>query len=78
MEKIANEVFESVVKQFEEPTNKEKLKECVLNPVIRYIGEQLMPYVICAAVAIAIVFFILIYLAYITHKLNKSRNVVLT
>lgn len=69
MESICGQILEIVQKELE--NDEKKIKEKVLDPIVKYVGKHLMPYVLCTVAFATILFVMLIYLTFVTHKLRK-------
>jgi hypothetical protein len=71
MESICSQLLEIVQKELENDDNKVKSK--VLDPLVKYLGKHLMPYVLMTAIFASLLFIMLIYLTFVTHKLRKLQ-----
>ena len=68
MDKIINQGIDLCIEEFKKQSNKDKLESDILDPIIKYIGERLWPYIIYSIVFILCLIIILFYTIYIIHK----------
>lgn len=68
MERIIDQGIDICVEEFQKEANRKKLEENVLDPVIKYIGEQLWPYIMYSIIFISILLLLLFYTLYTVHK----------
>lgn len=71
MESICSQILEIVQKELE--NDEKQIKEKVLDPVVKYVGKHLMPYVLFTVAFATILLVLLIYLTFVTHKLRKLQ-----
>ena len=70
MESLIDQGIDICKEEFHKEKNKEKLESEILNPIIRYIGNKLWPYILCLLIFTLFLLIILIYIIYIVHKKN--------
>lgn len=68
MERIIDQGIDICVEEFQKEANRKKLEENLLDPVIKYIGEQLWPYIMYSIIFISILLLLLFYTLYTVHK----------
>ena len=77
MDSICDQLIQCVLDECTKEKNKEVLNSKVLDPIIRYIGRQLIPYIVFAvvfmSVALSILISILIY--YVTNFRLKFKDI---
>jgi len=71
MESICKQILEIVSNELESKDN--KLKEKLLDPLVKYLGKHLLPYVLLTVIFATILFIMLVYILVITHKLHKTQ-----
>jgi len=71
MERILSQLVEVIEKEANNEEN--KLKERLLDPIVNYLGKHLMPYVLATTIIIVLLFIMLIYIAYLTNRLQKAE-----
>lgn len=69
MESICSQILEIVQKELE--NDEKQIKEKVLDPIVKYLGKHLMPYVLVTIAFATILFVMLIYITILTHRLRK-------
>ena len=69
MDKIIDQGIDICVEEFQKETNQTKVKENILDPIIKYIGEQLWPYIMYSIIFISILLLLLFYIIYRVHKI---------
>lgn len=68
MDKIINQGINICIEEFQKESNKEKLEREILDPVIKYIGERLWPYIMYSIIFISSFFIFLFYTIYTMRK----------
>ena len=68
MEKLIDQGIDICLEEFKKETNKKKVEEEILDPIIKYIGEQLWPYIMYSVIFISIVLLLFVYTLYTVHK----------
>ena len=68
MDKIIDQGIDICIEEFQKQSNKEKLESDILDPIIKYIGERLWPYIMYSIVFICCLIIILFYTIYTIHK----------
>ena len=68
MDRIVNQGITICLEEFQKDSNRKKIEENILDPVIKYIGEQLWPYIMYSIIFISLLLLILFYTIYIVHK----------
>jgi hypothetical protein len=67
MEKIIDQGIDICLEEFQKDANKKRVQENLLDPVIKYIGEQLWPYIMYSIIFISLLLLLLFYIIYIVH-----------
>lgn len=68
MDKIINQGIDICIQEFQKQSNRDKLESDILDPIIKYIGERLWPYIMYSIVFICCLIIILFYTIYTIHK----------
>ena len=68
MDKIINQGIDICIEEFKKQSNKDKLESDILDPIVKYIGERLWPYIMYSIVFICCLIIILFYTIYTVHK----------
>ena len=68
MDKIINQGIDMCIEEFQKQNNKDKLESDILDPIIKYIGERLWPYIMYSIVFICCLILLLIYIIYTIHS----------
>jgi len=68
MDKIINQGISICIEEFQKQKNREKLENDILDPVIKYIGERLWPYIMYSIIFLCTLILILFYIIYTIHK----------
>lgn len=68
MDKIINQGIDICIEEFQKKNNRDKLEYDILDPIVKYIGERLWPYIMYSIVFICCLIIILFYTIYIIHK----------
>ena len=71
MEKVCKEASELILIELTKPENKSLLNEKLLDPCVSYIGSRLWPYIISIVGYLLILLFLMIYILFLTKKLNS-------
>ena len=71
MDKLLNQGIDLCIEEFKKDTNKHKLEQDILDPVIQYIGERLWPYIMYSIIFISSLLILILYLIYIIRKYNN-------
>ena len=74
MEEIASQSIDICIAEFEKETNQDKFKQHILNPIIRYIGKEIWPYVIVSTIALVFLILLLIVILYYIIKVKNVNN----
>ena len=70
MEKIIDQGIDICIEEFQKEQNKQKFENDILNPIIKYIGERLWPYIMYSVIFISILLLLLFYIIFIIRKNN--------
>ena len=68
MDKIINQGIDLCIEELQKQSNKQKLESDVLDPIIKYIGERLWPYIMYSIIFLCSLILILFYIIYTIHK----------
>lgn len=71
MECVLNDFIDMINDEFKKDDN--RLKEKVLDPIVKYLGKQLLPYVFISVVFLSILIILLVYIALLTHKIKNIK-----
>ena len=74
MDKIVDQSIDICIEEFQKEKNKKKLENDVLNPIIKYIGERLWPYIMYTIIFISSLLLLLFYIVYILRKTNLKTK----
>ena len=72
MERIFSQLLEVVENELNKEDN--QLKEKLLDPIVKYLGKHLMPYMLATTIIIVLLFIMLIYIIYLTNRLQKVES----
>lgn len=61
MEKLCKQAAEKFVDELKKEENREKIETEVLDPVIKYIGQRLYPYVVTVSLMLCVTLLLLTY-----------------
>ena len=71
MDKMCKEASELILLELLKDKNKEMFNKQVLDPCVSYIGSRLWPYIISIIGYLLILLFLLIYILFLTKKINS-------
>lgn len=74
MDTICRQAAERLVDELKKDCTKSTIEREILDPMVKYIGGQLYPYVISAAIALCLMFLVLIYLIYLSFRMNRVHH----
>lgn len=74
MDVIASQSIDMCITEFEKEQNQAKLKKHVLDPVIKYIGKEIWPYIIITTVLLVFLFVLLIVILYYIIKVKNVNS----
>jgi len=72
MEKICSQAKEILYNEIKKEENKLKLQNEVLDPIVKYIGERLYPYILLASAVLCIFTLILLYTLFLIFRINRK------
>lgn len=72
MDTIINQSIEICKDEFKKEKNQKILEEDILNPIIKYIGNRLWPYILYLLLFTLSLLIILFYIIYIVNKKVKE------
>ena len=73
MNTIIEQSIQKIIEELQKDENRTKLENSVLDPIVKYIGEKLYPYIICISTILSLFLLILFYILYINHKIYKRQ-----
>ena len=68
MDKIINQGINICIEEFQKQDNRKKVETDILDPIIKYIGERLWPYIMYSIIFLSMLILILFYTIYIIQK----------
>ena len=68
MESIIDQGIEICKEEFNKDKNKKVMEEDILDPIIKYIGNKLWPYIMYLLIFTIFILIILCYIIYIVNK----------
>ena len=68
MDKIVNQGIEICIEEFQKKENKDKFEQEILDPIIKYMGERLWPYIMYSIVFVCILLVSIFSLLYTANK----------
>lgn len=74
MDEIASQSIDMCISEFEKEQNQVKLKKHILNPIIKYIGKEIWPYIIITTVLLVFLFILLIVILYYIIKVKNVNS----
>lgn len=75
MEEICNQTIQMCVDEFSKRENKEKIEECILNPLIKHVTKELWPYIFVSILfGIIFISILIVILHYIIKMKNKIQD----
>jgi hypothetical protein len=60
MDNICEQIVQTMIEECTKDKHKDMLNTKVLDPVIAYVGRQLIPYLVCSVVVISVILSVLI------------------
>lgn len=73
MDKICNQAKEMIYNEIKKDENKEKLQKEVLDPIVKYIGERLYPYILLASAVLCVFALIIMYILFLIYRINAKK-----
>ena len=74
MDTICRQAAEKFVDELKKDCTKSTIEKEVLDPMVKYIGNRLYPYVISATIVLCIMFMILLYLIYLSLRIHRTHR----
>jgi hypothetical protein len=74
MDELASQSIDLCISEFEKDTNKTKLKQHILNPIIKYIGNEIWPYIVFTTALLVFLFILLIIILYYIIKVKNVNS----
>ena len=74
MDKLCKSAVNKMVDEMKSGQNKERIEKEILDPVIKYIGDRLYPYIVSLSIVVSCVFMILVYLVYLSLRLHRTQH----
>lgn len=73
MDKICKQAKEMIYNEIKKEENQTKLKKEVLDPIVKYIGERLYPYILLASAVLCIFAIIILYTLFLIYRINHKK-----
>ena len=73
MEKICSQVAEKCLKEIKKEENRKQIEEDVLDPMVKYIGQRLYPFVIAVSVMLCVTLMTVMYLLHLSVRLQGRK-----
>lgn len=70
MDKILSNVLKKIVEECQKSENQEQIEEYIVNPLVKYIGNKLYPYVLSATLFLGVILLFLMYTFFTIKKLH--------
>ena len=74
MEKLCRQATDVFIKEIKKDDVQCKIQDEVLDPIVKYIGNKLYPYIIGATIVLCLFSLILLYSVFLIYKINKIRS----
>lgn len=74
MDKLYKQAAERMIQELSNEQNRCVIEKDVLDPMVKYIGHQLYPYVISASIVLIVVLALLLYLAYLSVRMHRLHH----
>ena len=73
MDKICSQAKEMIYNEIKKEENQAKLQTDVLDPIVKYIGERLYPYILLASAVLCLFAVIIMYTLFLIYKINHKK-----
>ena len=73
MDKLCRQATDLLINEIKKDDVQCKIKDDVLDPIVKYIGNKLYPYIIGATLVLCFFSLILLYSVFLIYKINKAR-----
>ena len=74
MDKLCSQAKEMIYNEIKKEENQTKLQKDVLDPIVKYIGERLYPYILLASSVLCVFALIIMYILFLIYKINHKKN----
>lgn len=74
MDELCNQTLDILVEEFQKPENRKKIQDNILDPIIKYIGKEIWPYVLISSALLSILIIILFTMIYILMKQLRNNS----
>ena len=72
MDKIIDQGIDICIEEFKKEQNRHKFENDILNPITKYIGDRLWPYIMYSIIFICLLLLLLFYIIFMIKKTNKA------
>ena len=73
MDKICSQAKEIIYNEIKKEENQTKLQTDVLDPIVKYIGERLYPYILLASTVLCVFALIIMYTLFLIYRINAKK-----
>jgi hypothetical protein len=73
MDKICNQAKDIIYNEIKKEENQAKLQKEVLDPIVKYIGERLYPYILLASTILCLFAIIILYTLFLIYRINNNK-----
>lgn len=73
MDKICSQVAEKCLKEMKKEEVRRQIEEEILDPMVKYVGQRLYPFVIGVSVMLCITLITLMYLLHLSVRLQGRK-----
>lgn len=74
MDEICGQTIDILIDEFEKPENQKKIKSHILNPIIKYMGNEIWPYVLISSLFFVILIVVLLIIIFLLNKHLKVKQ----
>ena len=74
MEKLCTQATNMFIEEIKKEEVQCKIQDDILNPVVKYVGERLYPYILGATLLLSFFTLVLMYTSYLIFKINHQGH----
>jgi hypothetical protein len=74
MEKLCKQATNMFIEEIKKEEVQCKIQDDILNPVVKYVGERLYPYILGATLLLSFFTLVLMYTSYLIFKINHQGH----
>ena len=74
MEKLRTQATNMFIEEIKKEEVQCKIQDDILNPVVKYVGERLYPYILGATLLLSFFTLVLMYTSYLIFKINHQGH----